>query len=257
MMRKTLYTLAGLLLSAALLYAADTAVTALTNLATATTDDLLYIVEDPGGTPAPRKITMANLYASTKTLTNTTLDAEGTGNVLTTVSEIPLPVVSCSGLTGSLIWDTLATLAPTPTCTAGTTNTTMMRGVADFPDTDGDYSIQQTTWLPEDWSGVVDAYFIWRTTATANNVVWQIQTACRANGEVDDLAWNTASTVTDAAAGTTLFLNTASIAGITTTGCAAGELMHFRVLRNRTHASDTMAAAVSLAMVKLKVRRAQ
>jgi hypothetical protein len=33
--------------------------------------------------------------------------------------------------------------------------------------------------------------------------------------------------------------------------------MHVRVLRNRTHASDTMAAAISLSMVKLKVRRAQ
>jgi hypothetical protein len=256
-MRKLLYTLAALLSSAAIIYGADTALTALSELATLTTDDLFYAVDDPGGTPAQKKITAANIYASTKTLTNTTIDVEGTGNVITTISEVPMPLVSCSGLTGSLIWDTLATLAPTATCTAGTTNTTMMRGVADFPDSDGDYSVQQATWLPDDFTGAIDAAFLWRTTATSGNAVWQIQTACRANGEVDDLAWNTASTVTDAALGTTNFLNTASITGVTTTGCAAGELMHVRVLRNRTHASDTMAAAISLSMVKLKVRRAQ
>lgn len=38
--------------------------TAQTALTTVTTDDLLYIVNDPGGTPASRKVTFANLIAS-------------------------------------------------------------------------------------------------------------------------------------------------------------------------------------------------
>src|SRR5687768_1603631 len=102
-MRKLLYTLAALLSSAAIIYGADTALTALDAITSLSVDDLLYAVDDPGGTPVSKKITAANIYASTKTLTNTTIDAEGTGNVITTLSEVPMPLVSCSGLTGSLI----------------------------------------------------------------------------------------------------------------------------------------------------------
>jgi hypothetical protein len=194
--------------------------------------------------------------SSTDTQTNKTLNVESTGNVVTVTSWIPLPLVGCSGTTGSLMWDTLATLAPTATCSAGTTNTDMMRGVADFPDSDGDYSVQSAFPLPPDFTGTVDAYFKWRAAATSGNVVWQIQTICTADAEVDDTAWNTASTVTDAAKGTTLQMNDASITSITTTGCAAGEIMHVRVLRNRTNGSDTITGVVSLGHVGLMIRRA-
>lgn len=155
------------------------------------------------------------------------------------------------------MWDTLASNAPTATCSAGSTETTMMRGVADFPDSDGDYSVQVTFVTPDDWdtTGNLEAVIYWRTGATSGDVVWQVQTACRADAEVDDVAWNTASTVTDTAKGTANQLNSAAIANITKTGCAAGELMHIRILRNRTHASDTIAAAVSLAHVELTARR--
>jgi hypothetical protein len=40
---------------------ADAKTTALTALATPSVDDLLYIVDDPGGTPVGKKITLANL----------------------------------------------------------------------------------------------------------------------------------------------------------------------------------------------------
>jgi hypothetical protein len=193
---------------------------------------------------------------TTHTLTNKTLDAEGTGNTITISQKIALPLVGCAGTTGSLLWDTLASNAPTATCSAGSTETTMMRGVADFPDSDGAYSVQTAFPLPDDWTGNVGIKFFWRSTATTNDVVWQVQTACRADGEVDDVAWNTANTVTDTAKGTTNQLNTASISTITTTGCAAGEILHLRVLRDRTHGSDTITGVVSLGHVELTLRRA-
>lgn len=172
-------------------------------------------------------------------------------------SKIVLPLAACAGTTGTLLWDTLASNAPTATCSAGSTETTMIRGVADFPDSDGDYSVQVAFLTPDDWDTAsnLDAVVLWRTAATSGDVVWQIQTACRADSEVDDVAWNTASTVTDTAKGTTLQLNSAAITNITKTSCAAGELLHVRLLRNRTHASDTIAAAVSLAHVELTARR--
>jgi hypothetical protein len=136
----------------------------------------------------------------------------------------------------------------------------MIRGTADWPDSDGDYSVQTAFLMPDDWdtSSALDAIILWRTTATSGNAVFQIQTACRADGEVDDVTWNTASTVTDAAKGTTNQLNSAVITNITKTGnsdCAAGELLHVRLLRNRTHASDTLAAALSIGHVELTARR--
>lgn len=172
-------------------------------------------------------------------------------------TKIALPLVGCAGTSGTLMWDTLATLAPTATCSAGTTETTMMRGVADWPDSDGDYSVQFAVPMPDDWdtSAALDAIIFWRTSATTGDAVFQVQAICRADAEVDDAAWNTASTVTDTAKGTTLQLNTTAITNITKTGCAAGELLHIRLLRNRTHASDTLAAVLSIGHVELTARR--
>jgi hypothetical protein len=193
---------------------------------------------------------------ATQTLTNKTIDAEGTGNTITISQKISLPLVGCAGTTGSLLWDTLASNAPTATCSAGSTETTMMRGVADFPDSDGAYSVQLAFPLPDDWTGAVGVKFYWRAAATSGDVVWQAQTACRADGEVDDVAWNTANTVTDTTKGTANQLNTASISSLTTTGCAAGEILHLRVVRDRQHASDTITGVVSLGHVEVTLRRA-
>ena len=49
----------------------DTKVTALTALASASSDDVLYIVDDPGGTPVSKKITFANVQGSITALAAT------------------------------------------------------------------------------------------------------------------------------------------------------------------------------------------
>ncbi len=44
---------------------ADTKVSALTAATSASSDDLLYLVDDPGGTPTSKKITVANFLGGT------------------------------------------------------------------------------------------------------------------------------------------------------------------------------------------------
>lgn len=61
---------------------ADTKVSALTADASPTTDDLIYVVNDPGGTPASRKVTLGNtkaLFLTTGSTDNAILRADGTG----------------------------------------------------------------------------------------------------------------------------------------------------------------------------------
>jgi hypothetical protein len=63
-----------------------TDLTALTEITAPTTDDLVYVVDDPTSAKNPRKCSIANLIdARTKTLTNTTIDADGTGNSITNI----------------------------------------------------------------------------------------------------------------------------------------------------------------------------
>ena len=156
------------------------------------------------------------------------------------------------------MWDSLAANAPTPTCVDGTTVATLISCKADFPDSDGDFSLQQPLLLPSDWTGNIDLKFMWRAAATTGDVVWQATLLCRADGEVDDGgAFNTPSTITDTVKGTANQLNVASITSVTLTNCSAGELAHLKVLRNRTHGSDTIAGTISLVGVEVTMRRAQ
>ena len=217
-----------------------------------------------GSTPSFRVIVDADIPSAitrdsewpsaTVTLTNKTLDVEGTGNVITTVSYIALPAAACQNTTATLLWDTPTT---NPAVAACITATNTQKGVADFADGAASLAMQLTFPLPRDWAGAVDARFKWLTTAITGSVVWQLATVCVADTETDDPAFNTASTVTDTAKGTASQTNDADIAGVTMTGCAAGELLHLKALRDPAHASDTLAATARLIGVELTLRRAQ
>ncbi len=194
--------------------------------------------------------------ASTTTFTNKTLDVEGTGNSITTVVKIWIPAVNCDGTTASLNWDTIATLKPTGACTAGTTNTGLIRGLAQFSKTE--ISQMQTHFmLPTDWSGGIDLKYRWQTAATSGSVVWQAATACVSDGEVNDVAWNSADAVADAAKGTTLQVNDATKTSITVTGCAAGDTFHLKIFRDPAHANDDLDDTGDLLGVEVTLRRAQ
>lgn len=190
--------------------------------------------------------------ASTTTLTNKTLDAEGTGNTVTIPRRIWLPAAGCVNATAGSVWDLPAT---SPAVAACVTGTNIQKGVLDFADA-SDLSAQITYKLPSTWTGALDANVKWFSATTTGDVVWQVQTICVADAETDDPAFNTASTVTDTAKGTTNQTNDAAITGITTTGCAAGELMHVKIRRDAGHVSDTHAATARLIGVELVVREA-
>jgi hypothetical protein len=74
---------------------ADVKISALGSISAVAGEDLVAIVDDPSGTPASRKATITQLAtfinasgitaSSTATLTNKTIDAEGTGNSITNI----------------------------------------------------------------------------------------------------------------------------------------------------------------------------
>lgn len=192
------------------------------------------------------------LGADTFTFTNKTLDAEATGNVITLPKRVWFPAAGCNNATAGSVWDLPVSNPAVAACKTGT-NTQM--GVLDFADS-ANLSAQVHHKLPSTWTGTVDANIKWLTTATTGDVVWQLATVCVADAETDDPAFNTASTVTDTAKGTTLQTNDASITTVTVTGCAAGELMHVRIQRDSAHASDTLAATARLIGVELVMREA-
>lgn len=61
---------------------ADSKLTALTALTSASTDDLLYIVDDPGGTPASKKITFDNVQGSLTKVGKTSVTQPATSSTL-------------------------------------------------------------------------------------------------------------------------------------------------------------------------------
>lgn len=192
-------------------------------------------------------------YASdSATFTNKTMDVEGAGNVFTTVRRVYFPAAGCNNTTAGSVWDLPTSNPAVAACKTGT-NTQM--GTLDFADS-SNLSAQITYMLPTTWTGTIDARIKWLTSATSGDVVWQLSTICVADAETDDPAFNTASTVTDTAKGTTLQTNDAAITTVTVTGCAAGELMHLKIQRDAAHASDNLAATARLIGVELAVREA-
>lgn len=191
--------------------------------------------------------------AKAGTFTNKTLDAEGTGNVLTIPRRIWLPAAGCNNATAGSIWDLPTSNPGVAACVTGT-NT--QKGVLDFADGANSLSAQITYKLPSTWTGTVDANIKWFSATITGDVVWQLATICVADAETDDPAFNTASTVTDTAKGTTNQTNDAAITGVTVTGCAAGELMHIKIFRDPANVSDTHAATARLIGVELVIREA-
>jgi hypothetical protein len=191
--------------------------------------------------------------SSAETLTNKTLDAEGTGNLITIPFKKWIPAAGASGTTAGSVWDLPTT---NPAVAAAIQGTNVIQGVLDFADGANELSAQITEALPDDWVGTVDVKIKWFTPATSGDVVWKVATAAVADGETNDPAFNTADTVTDTAKGTANQLNDATITGITMTGAAAGELLHIKISRDPAHASDTLADTARLVGVELTLRRA-
>jgi hypothetical protein len=196
-----------------------------------------------------------NYGSETTTFTNKTLDAEGTGNTITIPAKVWLPGAGCNNATASPFWDLPAS---TPAVAACVTGSNIQKGVLQYADTSGGFSAQNTIILPADFSGAIDARIIWRTSATSGNAKFSLSTICTdvAASATDDPSFNTASTVTTAAPGTTLRVQTSAITGVTATGCSAGNLLHVKLFRDGNDGSDTLGASLDVIGVELTLRRA-
>lgn len=157
----------------------------------------------------------------------------------------------CQDATATLGLNVPTSNAATAVCITGS-NTQLAAGV--FPDS-ATSAVQGNFWLPSDWTGNIDVQGKWRTSATTGNVVWQVSTICVADAETVDPAFNTASTTTEGAKGTTLQLNDFSMTTITITGCAAGEQLYWRFFRDASNGSDTLAADAQLLSLVFTIRR--
>lgn len=200
------------------------------------------------GVPGGGDVTAGSVH----TFTNKTYDVEAVGNVFTETGFWDLDLAACIAGAASHVWNTGIITAPTATCFTGANS---VKAAAQFPDADNDHGVFLTKWLPPGFTGNLDADIDWWSpTATAGDVVFQIATICVADGETDDPAFNAASVIADTAKGTVNQVNTATISNITKTGCAAGERMHIKFFRNRTHASDTIVGVINVDKIRFTYR---
>jgi hypothetical protein len=142
----------------------------------------------------------------------------------------------------TLNFDTPASNPPTAAAIVGT-NTIV--AVMDFNDTT-DNSFQDSWILPAGFTGSIDVHFRWLAAATTGSVAWCAQLVRIAVGATGDPAFPAQATgncVSDAANGTTLQENTATISGVTCTSCVAGDRVAVRISRDPDETStrtDTM-----------------
>ncbi len=167
-----------------------------------------------------------------------------------------IPAAGTNNTSAASIYDLPASNAPVANAYGTSPN---KFGALDFADGASALTSQFAIRLPDDWSntGGIDIRFIWFSGSTStNSVVWTVATASVADGE-DVLAptFNATQTVAKANNATANTRNSATITGVTTTGMAAGELAIFRVGRDPTNGSDTLAATASLIGVEITYRR--
>lgn len=157
----------------------------------------------------------------------------------------------CQNATAILAFGTPTSNPAAAACVTGS-NTQL--GVADF-DASTDQSVQDALRLPPTFTGAVDLDIEWFAAATSGDVIWAVQTACVAATESVDPSFNTASTVTDTAQGTTNRMNTASISSVTITGCATNERLLFKFYRDADAGGDTMTGNARLVSLRFTIRR--
>ncbi len=194
--------------------------------------------------------------AGTETLTNKTLNADGTGNVLTTVEKLWLPAARCDSAVPITWFDRPTTNPAVAGCRSGT-NTT--KGVLDFSDqaTNTDKIAFTHLRLPDDWTGAVDVRVVWETaSASVQSVVWNVATACAAELGTDDPAFNGANAGTSTSVGANT-VGRQTFTGITMTGCDPGELLYLKISRDADNGADTLTADARLIGIEVTYRRAQ
>lgn len=153
----------------------------------------------------------------------------------------------CNNATAGATWDLPTANAPTPNC-FGTSWRFGALDYADSANTTATFSFV----LPTGWTGATD--FIARAfiNSTSQSVKLTIATICVATSEdILNPTFNTAQTVTVTSPGTANQQFEFAQTGLTTTGCAAGELMIVKVGRDVT---DTSTVTFSVVGAGISIR---
>lgn len=187
--------------------------------------------------------------------TNATIDAEGTGNVLTRPFYWEF-TPACNNATADQGSFDVPTSAATTFSCSGTTTTL---GNADFVDASTTGLTTHGT-LPDGWVGNVDVTVEWwANAASANAVRWSVATGCVASGAAVNTgpSYNTASATNAAYTGTANQLQVTTQTSVAVTNCAAGRVMWLQVQRIGGDAGDTLTATAELIALKVKGRATQ
>ncbi len=195
------------------------------------------------------------LTDSTDTLQFKTLNVEDSGNVITTVSKVTMIAAGCDNATAASAFDLPTSGTPTKVCLGTSPHRLGALGFADGATNTGLTAIE----LPSDWTGNVDLRLLYGgDTSSANNIRWQVSTACVADGE-DQLnpTYNTASASNTAGPSTAGQRKSVSFTSVNVSSCAASETMWIKVERIGADAGDTYAGVAYLRSVELTLRRAQ
>ena len=189
--------------------------------------------------------------SSSGKITRMTVDCEDSAVNCTLYQKLPgcggdLVAVDASGGASHIWMKAVGATVPTATADLGTNSG---RGVATFPNVDGDYGYEFACYLHPGWSGSLEALLV-ADSSGSGTFVPQIFTKCYASDAAKDAAWNTvyAPSVALQTANRPAFY---TLLNVTATGCSAGNILRFKLIRNRTHASDTATAAINIERFEL------
>lgn len=198
------------------------------------------IIEIIGGGGAGSGITAS----STDTLTNKTIDAEGSGNVITIPFSREFAMAGCEQTEPGPIWDLPEFDSPTPICVTGT-NT--QKGTLRY----ADGQTAQMTWiLPQGLSGTADFRLVWSSPDTSATGTWILQGVCTATDgtATDDPAFGAFwSPSEDTSPGTANRLQTTSATGVSwPASCVAGTLLHLELIWTANTATNFDAISLEI-----------
>ncbi len=239
----------GVLTQGDILYAS--AANTITSLAKDTNATRYLANTGTNNNPAWNSINLANGVGSS------ILPVSNGGTGSATTITLPTPVVYIAGVsqagTASIACSTPSSGAASAVSAATTVPPV---GVASFSGSAAN-EIDCAFITPSDWTtaSTVDITIWWRAVSTSGNVNWQVATQFIGDGTVLNTAYNTASTVADAAKGTTLQVNTATITGVTATNIAASKLAFLKILRDGGVGADTMSGTAEVIGFIVTIRR--